>query len=334
MGVFGNPGVTVYIGIGISAYAAEVGRVRTAFLIALPTALLCIALGSWLLASRALRPVQRLTQTIARVSAQGLDQRAAPGQEDREFDELLHVFNAMMDRLERSFFQAIRFSADAAHELKTPLTVLQGELEQALQHAPPDQQATFGKLVEEVQRLKAITQKLLLLARADAGQLHLHLSPVDLTAMLEEIVEDARILAPELQIDTRIEEGVVAPADLHLLRQAIQNIATNAVKYTPSAGRVRFHLVRRNGYVRCTVQNTGEISAQDHARIFTRFYRVDQSRTRQEGEDHHVEGSGLGLSLAREIVRAHGGELTLDKSPGSVVSFSLRLPVKTSPDLT
>ena len=326
MGVFGNPQVTLYVGIGLQAHAAEMARVRTAFAVAFPAALLCIALGSWLLAGRALRPVRELTRTIAGVSAKGLNQRVSPDDRAVEFQELLLMFNAMMDRLERSFLQAVRFSADAAHELKTPLTILQGELEQALQSAPPEQEKTLARLIEEVQRLKSIVQKLLLLATADAGQITLHREPVDLSAMLEGIVEDMGIIAPRLDIQSKIQEGVTGSADGDLLRQAVQNLAMNAVKHTPDGGKIRVFLQHREGVIRCTVQNSGDIPPGDRAKVFERFYRIDASRTRAGDATVNGEGAGLGLSLAREIARAHGGDVTLDETVPGVIGFTLHLP--------
>jgi heavy metal sensor kinase len=326
MGVFGNPEVTLYVGIGLQAHAAEMARVRTAFAVAFPAALLCIALGSWLLAGRALRPVRELTRTIAGVSAKGLNQRVSPDDRAVEFQELLLMFNAMMDRLERSFLQAVRFSADAAHELKTPLTILQGELEQALQSAPPEQEKVLSRLLEEVQRLKSIVQKLLLLATADAGQIALHREPVDFSALLEGIVEDMGILAPKLDIQSRIQEGVTGSADGDLIRQAVQNLAMNAVKHTPDGGKIRVFLRQQEGAIGCAVQNSGDIPPGDRAKVFERFYRIDSSRTRAGDAAGNGEGTGLGLSLAREIARAHGGDVTLDDTAPGVVGFTLHLP--------
>ncbi|MBI2433595.1 MAG: HAMP domain-containing protein [Candidatus Hydrogenedentes bacterium] len=322
VGGFGNEDVTMQVAVSLRSFSAEVGGARDAFLLALPVALLAIAAGSWFLATRALRPVTRVTRAIANVSAKGLDQRVGVRGEDHEFEQLIAMFNGMMERLERSFQQALRFSSDAAHELKTPLTILQGELEQAVQHGTPEQRATLGKLIEEVQRLKAIVQKLLLLALADAGRLTVHREPAPLSEMIEEMVEDARILAPKLHIDHRIQPEVQVMADKDLLRQAIQNVVTNALKYTPENGGVRVLLAQKNGRVRCTVQNTGDIPAEDRPHVFERFYRVDKARTRE------AEGTGLGLSLAREIARAHGGDLRLDDTPPGHVSFTLEVPAE------
>ena len=165
-------------------------------------------------------------------------------------------------------------------------------------------------------------QKLLLLARADAGQLALHREDVDYSALLESAAEDVQAMAPQLAVARRIPPGLRVRADADLLAQAVRNLTTNAVKYNSEAGgRVEFEAAADGTGMRFTLRNTGApIPAADRGRIFDRFYRVDKARTRSVG------GSGLGLSLAREIARAHGGELALDPEAGPLISFTLTLP--------
>jgi two-component system, OmpR family, heavy metal sensor histidine kinase CusS len=229
----------------------------------------------------------------------------------------------MLERLEKSFGQAVRFSADAAHELQTPLTILQGELDEAVQHAPvgSEEQRRYSGLLEEVQRLKAIVQKLLILARADAGRLELRLEAMDLSALIESAAEDASAIAPHLQIEKQIVPGVSVNADSDLMGQVIRNLTSNAAKYNHENGVIRFKVSVRDNKAYVTISNTGiPIPAKDHEKIFDRFYRVDQSRSKT------VSGSGLGLSLAREIVHAHRGDLRLDSDSGNLISFTLSLP--------
>jgi signal transduction histidine kinase len=231
----------------------------------------------------------------------------------------------MLERLETSFHQAARFSADAAHELKTPLTVLQGQLESAIQQTAPgsDEQQRYNALSEEVQRLKSIVQRLLLLARADARQLTLDVEPVDLSALLASAAEDIGIIAPQLGVETEIQPGITVAADRALLRQAIGNLTGNAVKYNEDTGFVRLRLEAGPQDVRVTISNTGPaIPDEERPRIFERFYRASNSRSRQ------VDGAGLGLSLAREIARAHRGDLFLDPTGKPLTSFVLVLPRK------
>ena len=235
----------------------------------------------------------------------------------------------MMDRLESSFRQATRFSADASHELKTPLAIMQGELENALQAAASGsvEQQLCSNLLEETQRLKSITRSLLLLAQADAGQHKLALAPVDLSAELEGLIEDARVLAADLRLtfDARIQPKVRVQADLALLRTTLLNLLTNAIKYNVPDGRIELRLESVRDKTNFTISNTGSgIPSGDQAKVFERFYRVEQTNTPR------ADGIGLGLSLAREIVRAHGGELLLVESREGWTSFSLDLPHATS----
>jgi len=322
IGVMGNPYVTLIIGADISEFDARMLELRNTFLAALPAVLLLAAGGAWLVARRALRPVIALTQTAERVTARGLDQRIPAMTRDQEFNRLVTVFNEMMDRLETSFTQATRFSADASHELKTPLARLQVELEQALQSAPSgsSQQEVYGSLLDEISRLKSIVQKLLLLSLADAGRLQLQLQPVDLSAMLANVVEDSRAQAPALTIEQHIPPEIRVSADPNLLEQALQNLATNAVKYNRPGGRVRFDLLREAEHVLVRIANTGPgIPPADRDRIFERFYRADPARSGR------VDGTGLGLSLSREIIRAHQGELSLEASDLQMTQFAVKL---------
>lgn len=325
LGVMGSPYTTLVIAANVDDFNTELKGLRQTFLTALPVALIMVGCGAWFFAGRALRPVQTLTQAAERVTARGLDQRiAAPGN-DREFQRLVTVFNEMMDRLEKSFHQATRFSADASHELKTPLALLQAELEQALTAAPagsPPQQ-TYTSLLDEVQRLKAIVQKLLLLSLADTGRLDLHREPTDLGRLLANVIEDCTALAPALAIEHALPANVTVLADAVLLEQALQNLAGNALKYNRDGGLVRVELKLENGLARICIGNTGAgIAAEDQPRVFERFFRGDRARGRAR-----TSGVGLGLSLSREILRAHGGNLALGRTEVDWTEFVATLPV-------
>ncbi len=321
--VMGNPYMTLVLGADLNEFMSGMTKLRNAYLAALPVVLLLVAAGSWWLAARALRPVTVLTQTAEQVTAKGLDQRLPLLAYDREMARLITVFNQMLDRLERSFHQATRFSADASHELKTPLTILQGELEAALQSAPAGsaEQTRYAQLLEEIQRLKAITHKLLLLSLADSGRLKLDLQPLDFTEAVENVIADAEILADGLTLEKSLQPAVRVRADADLLQQVLQNLAVNAIKYNQPGGRIRFELTSDATRVQLRLGNTGPgIPAADREKVFERFYRGDPSRNRQ------TEGTGLGLSLAREIVRAHGGTLELESTTDGWTWFCARLP--------
>ena len=321
--VVANEHAVFQAGMSLAEVESDLRRTRNAFLMAAPVILTFLFVAGWVLAGRVLRPVKVIAQTTAGITAHRLSDRVPLGRAAREFRQLINVINGMLERLETSFQQAARFSADAAHELKTPLTVLQGQLESAIQQAAPgsEEQQRYNALLEEVQRLKSIVQKLLLLARADAGQLALNSEPVDLSALLASAAEDIEIIAPQLRVETQIQPGITVAADSGLLRQAIGNLTSNAVKYNEDGDLVRLTLEADLQSVRVTVSNTGPaIPAEERHRIFERFFRADKSRSRQ------VEGAGLGLSLAREIARAHRGDLFLDSTSDSLTSFVLVLP--------
>jgi len=325
LGMMGTADTTLVIGVNTRHANAELTQLRNGFLLALPLALAFVAIGGWIVAGRALRPIRVIADTAEQVTVRGLDQRIPLSEEDPEITRVILVLNRMMDRLESSFKQATRFSADASHELKTPLAIMQGELENALQEAQPDskEQQVFGNLLEETQRLKTITRGLLLLALADSGQLKLSLENVDLPAMLEGLIEDARALAEETRLSFEVDfaQGITVRADPALLRTAVLNLFVNAVKYNEPGGRIRASLESHDKHAYLTVCNSGPgIPDADQCRIFTRFHRVDSAR------DRKVDGVGLGLSLAREIIRAHGGELVLRESGSGWTCFELRIP--------
>jgi signal transduction histidine kinase len=230
----------------------------------------------------------------------------------------------MLERLERSFTQASRFSADAAHELKTPLTILQGELERTLQQVEPgsEVQQRLSNLLDEVGRLSSIMRKLLLLSLADAGQMSLYLVAVDMSELLMEMVEDVELLSPYLRVQSNIPHGLKVQGDRDLLIQVLQNLLSNAIKYNLPNGWIEIQAYQTQTKLHVKIINASkEIPASDRSRLFDRFYRGDRAHTRK------VEGIGLGLSLAREIVRAHGGDLILDSTTSmGQTAFTLTLP--------
>jgi heavy metal sensor kinase len=324
IGVLGNDELTLVLGLNYKETQRELNHLRDRFLLTLPLALFLVGLGGWVVAGRALAPLNVIAETAEHVTARGLDQRIPESTEGPEAQRVIKVLNRMIDRLEASFRQATRFTADASHELKTPLAVMQGELENALHAAKPGspEQELFNNLLEETQRLKTITRSLLLLAQADAGQLKLRLERVDLSAELKEMIEDAQMLAAELNLKFEVEAPpeLGAQADRALLHTAWFNLIANAVKYNEPGGRVLIRLGSENGQVCLTIGNSGKgIPSAEQARVFERFHRAGQE------SGPRIEGIGLGLSLAREIVRAHGGELVLKESRVGWTEFEAKL---------
>lgn len=326
VGRLGNDELTLVIGIGSDATAAELRQLRQAGFVALPAALLLIGLGGWVVAGRALRPLQRIADTAASVTSRGLDQRIPAIGGDPEIVRMVDMLNGMMDRLEAGFRQATRFSADASHELKTPLAIMRGELEQALQRARPGspEQQTLNSLLEETHRLGHIVRSLLLLSRADAGQLVTRREAVDLTEMLEQLVEDTIVSSGEsgIVVDSDLAPGVRVAGDAMLLRTAVVNLLSNAAKHNIPGGRIGVRLAVVESDAVLEIANTGTpIGAGEREAVFGRFQRG------RNALDAARDGSGLGLSLAREIIAAHDGSLVHGDDRGDgMTRFVMTLP--------
>lgn len=317
-------GVSAYVAGDLTEVANEVRSFRIRVMLIVAVGLLLLAAGGWVLAGVALRPVKAVTRVAEQMTSAALHERVLVQGASDEFQALVNVINHMLERLEKSFLQAQRFSADAAHELKTPLTILQGQLDYALRHAPTDssEQQLYLSLLDEVQRLKSIVNKLLVLAQSDAGKLTLTKTRFSLGDCVNAMCEDVPLLAPDLTLDSVCEENVVIEADAALFRQVIQNLFSNAIKYNREKGTIQCRLRTENGQAVLTITNTLEPDAQvDVTHLFERFYRGDPSRNRKQ------DGFGLGLSLAREITRAHGGELTVESVTADTITFRLVCPL-------
>lgn len=295
--------------------------------VGLPLMLLVIVAGGRWIAHQGLEPVRRIADEAERITSEQLKRRVPVPEAADDIQRLALVLNETLDRLERSFQQAMRFSADASHELKTPLTLLHSELE-ALLAAPtltePDRVAVADAL-ETAKRLNAITRSLLLLAQADAGRLAVELEPIDLVPLVADCLQDAEILAEtaELILESDLPPSAPICGEAIRLQQIVSNLLDNAVKYNRPGGRIRVTLGLNQETWRMEVSNTGQgIPPEQAGRIFERFFRVA----------HHaaISGHGLGLSLAHELARAHGGTLTLAGSTDGWTTFRLELPAAIS----
>ena len=323
IGLARNAAARVAIGINTRVIDDDMKGIRNAFLLTLPLALMLIGFGSWVFSSRAMRPLQKLAAATRNVTAEGLGQRISAQGEDLEFVELIKVYNRMLERLERSFKQAHRFSADAAHELRTPLAILQGQLERAINNAEDGSpmQEDLTSILDEVRRLSTLSRKLLLLSLADAGGLKINREPFLLSGALEGLVEDTRMLAPDLKITSTIAPGIEISADGGLLLQVLHNLISNAIKYNIDQGWIHISTASWPKQVEVIVANASRgIPESARNKVFERFYRADPAHGRQ------VEGMGLGLSVSREIARAHGGDITLKVEHDGSVQFILALP--------
>ncbi|MEO6787831.1 MAG: HAMP domain-containing sensor histidine kinase [Chthoniobacteraceae bacterium] len=297
------------------------------YLIVLPTALVLLAVGARWLYGRTLKPVDDIVAAAERITADRLEQRLPVISSRDEIGHLTTVINEMIDRLQLSFEQARRFSADASHELKTPLTIIRGELEMALRttEIPHGVERTMLDLLDETGRLINIVEGLLLLSQADAGKFPVGREAVELTELIEELADDIEILAArlEIRVELHLAPSVRVMGSAQFLRQLVLNLFDNAIKYNRHAGTIRCELTSAGGMAVFRIANTGEnIPTELRERIFNRFFRVESSRARTP-----AGGQGLGLSIAREIVRAHNGTLTIENAEPGWTVFQFSIPL-------
>lgn len=294
------------------------------FMYGAPTLLLLVVGGRFLM-RRTLAPLAALTETAERVHSRNLHERVPQTGNGDELDRLAAMLNAMLSRLDDSFSRTREFTLHASHELKTPLTVMRGDIEEMLVRTTgtPAQHEILTGHLDEIQRLAQIVDNLGLLTKADAGLVTLERDDVRLDELVREAFEDACVLGAELGL--RVELGSCDPVavrgDRNRLRQVLLNLVDNAVKYNEPKGTVTLGLRRKRGRAVFAVANTGPgVAAEQVGRVFERFFRGDAAR--RVG----IDGSGLGLAIARWIVNAHEGTIELSSEPGGHTVATVTLP--------
>jgi len=285
-------------------------------------------LGGWWLTNRALAPVVKLTDAVEKIREDNLHQQLPRTGNGDELDRLTEVFNAMTARLDDSFNRIREFTLHASHELKTPLTVMHGEVETALREGSlsATEQERLTSQLDEIQRLTKIVDGLSLLTRADAGQVKLNLEDQRLDELVRDNFADAQILAEPAGIKVELQacEPVAIRGDRHRLRQLLLNLADNAVKYNQPQGRVTMGLRQVDGAAEFKIANTGPgVPAEKLSQVFDRFFRGDPAHAGT------IDGCGLGLSIAQWIVSAHRGTIDVVSRPGQETTVTVRLPTGT-----
>jgi heavy metal sensor kinase len=304
---------------------AQLREILVVMVLGLPPIVGLAGIGGYVLARRALAPIDRLASEARRITAERLHERVSVPNPNDEIGRLADVINQTLARLESSFDELRRFTADASHELRTPLSVIRGIGEMGLGQPRTAEQyrEAIGSMLEEVDRLTRLVDTLLRLSRGDSGTIRLSREHVDLGLLTRDVVSSLTILAEERGQRVRLElaDGVGVFADRLVLREAIANLVDNAIKYGPTGSAVDVH-VRRNGTSAVlTVTDEGPgIPAGHRDRVFDRFYRIDEGRSRDRG------GTGLGLAIAKWAVDVHGGRISLDPSPAGA-AFRIELPL-------
>jgi two-component system OmpR family sensor kinase len=348
------PGTSTFLNVGSErvlvtaradpAIAGSIGRVVAAvstsdaelapreligtMLVVTPFVLLLSIGGGYVIAGRAFRPVDRIINEVEAITdGRSLHRRLPVDGSGDELSRLTATLNAMMSRLEHSFSALRRFTADASHELKTPLTVLRADVERAMSTSTTANEHLIAleEALQETTRMADLVDSLLTLARADEGRFDIHREPVALEPLVREVYETAIILGEHagLAVSLPVIEEVTLLGDRPRLRQLFLNLVTNAIKYTPRGGSVEVALSRRDNEVVFSVRDTGiGIAAADLPHVFERFWRADRVRSRSSERG----GFGLGLAISQWIVQAHGGTISVNSRLGRGTTFTVTLP--------
>ena len=308
----------------------QLREVLTVLVFGFPFVVVLAGVGGYLLARRALSPIDHLATDARRITAERLHERVSVPNQHDEIGRLAAVIDDTFARLESSFDQLRRFTADASHELRTPLSVIRGIGESGLAETrtPAEYKEAMGSMLEEVDRLTNLVDTLLRLSYGDAGTVRLSRAVFDLGQLTRDAVTSLGILAEErrqhLKLD--IDGGVPVNADRLVLREAITNVVDNAIKYSPPASTIDIRVHTEGNQALLTVADEGPgIAAEHRERIFDRFFRLDEGRSRDEG------GTGLGLAIAKWAVEVHGGHITVANGVNGGSVFRIVLPIGATP---
>jgi heavy metal sensor kinase len=321
--IAGNP-VVIQVGRSEQTMREQIQTVALILLLGLPVAVVTAGLGGYMLARRALAPIERMTERAETITAERLSDRLPVSNPDNEMGRLATVFNATLARLEESFEQMRRFTADVSHELRTPLTAIRsvGEVGLRGRRDEAGYRAIIGSMLEEVDRLAGLVDRLLTLSRAETGVTTRSIEPVALKELAESVVADLAVLAEEKSQQVVIEAhgSPRGLGDRLMVRQALINLVDNAIKFAPAGTAIVIRVVESAGDATVDVIDRGPgvpTAAREH--IFDRFFRASSAPA-------DVAGTGLGLSIAKSAVETSGGALTLEQSDEHGSTFRIRLP--------
>ncbi|HEY6045794.1 MAG TPA: heavy metal sensor histidine kinase [Pyrinomonadaceae bacterium] len=306
----------------------SLSSLRRNFYAGVPLILVLASLGGYFLARKSLAPMALMNEQTRTITAGNLSSRLDVANPRDEVGRLATTINALLERLDVAFQEQQRFIADSSHELRTPVTVIRTEAEVALerQRDPKEYQASLALVRDEAERLSRIVEDLFMLARQPVASRGLMKETIHLDVLVRDCARAAQVLAARkgVRFDSQSNIPEVSlSGDDDLLKRLLLNLLDNAVKYTPRGGEIKLRLATHNGDARITVEDTGVgIAAEDQPRVFDRFYRVDRARSRALG------GAGLGLSIARWIVEAHKGKISVESKVGTGSTFTVELPLR------
>jgi heavy metal sensor kinase len=323
-----SPGGRAYVlqlGVSLNSMDTALSRYRDLLLLFTPLALLTTALAAWWLAGFALAPLTRVAVAAGDIDVTTLERRLPTRNVSDELEQLTRAFNDTLGRLEQSIGEMRQFSTALAHELRTPLAALRGEIELALRASrTPAVQQALGSQIEEIDRLTRLIDHVLTLARAESGQIPLTFGAVNLAALAVSLVDQLEPVATARTIQLQCESppSVIARGDAGWLERLLINLLDNAIKFTGEGGRVVVSVSHDGDLARMDVVDTGiGMTPEVSAHVFERFYQADPSRSSSPG------GAGLGLSLVKWIVDRHHGRITVASRPGNGSTFSVTLPM-------
>ena len=325
--ITGEPGQRYLLQVGVSLRGIDnaLERYRRLMLLLALPALFVAAVGSWWLSRIALAPLTRLAGVAREIDVSTLARRLPTRGAKDELDDVARAFNETLQRLEHSVGEMRQFSTALAHELRTPLAALRGEIELALRSAPTDdQRRVLASQIEELDKLKRLIDHLLTLARAEAGQIPLTFAPVNVSDLAASLVDQLEPVAQARAIELRCERAgaVIVDGDAGWLQRLLLNLLDNAMKFTAEGGRVVLRVAHEDSRARIAVRDTGiGMSEEDAGHAFDRFFQADPSRSAPH------EGVGLGLSLVKWIVDRHHGTIAVDSRLGQGSTFTVTLPV-------
>jgi heavy metal sensor kinase len=325
-----NHAYTATMGIPTNDVVETLDLFQSYLLMLAPALFLVAAGGGYWLSRRALAPVDSLVQTARVISGANLDNRLPKLETGDELQRLSDTLNEMLDRIETAFLRITQFTADASHELRTPVSLIRTEAELALRRSRDETEykESLRHILLEAERTTGLIEQLLAMARADSGRETLHMQPLNLAQTLRRIVDDWRQVAAirGLEFSADIVEDARVLGDETALRRLVEILLDNAFKYSASPGSVHLSSEKRGECAVLTVQDSGVgIPPEEQEKIFERFYRVDKTRSREQG------GAGLGLAIARWIVTQHRGSITVKSQTGRGATFRVELPAIAAP---